>query len=177
MVASTDMNIRARSQDELGISQPTDSAIQRLSGNDHSSDTAKNRYHRSNTMEKLPHISTVSTLSAPDRSDILDRLFEPCVPLHTLSLELLHTNTFQDYDEMVASIGAQLSALAESTSTSDTKWLESILAAHPRLGDKADSAQSSGEQAHLNVKEGDDGPSLSELNALYDHKFPGLRYV
>ena len=128
-------------------------------------------------MESLPPISTVPTLRAQERASILDRLFEPCVPLHTLSLPLLHDKTFQDYDEMIASIAIQLTDLAESSSTSDTKWLDSILAAHPRLGDKVDSAQSSVEQAHLNVEGDDEEMSLSELNALYEKTFPGLRYV
>ena len=129
------------------------------------------------SMENLPPISTVPSLTAQERAGILDRLFEPCVPLHTLSLELLHDRTFRDYDEMITSIGLQLTDLAESSSTTDTKWLESILAAHPRLGDKVDSAQSSVEQAHLNFGGGDDEMSLSELNALYEKAFPGLRYV
>jgi hypothetical protein len=129
-------------------------------------------------MEKqLPPISTLPQLTAPERAAILDRLFEPCVPLHTLSLELLHNSTFRDYDEMITSIGIQLTDLAESESTTDTKWLESILAAHPRLGEKVDSAQSSVEQAHLQADTGDDGMSLSQLNALYERTFPGLRYV
>ena len=128
-------------------------------------------------MEKLPSISAIPSLRTHQRAALLDRLFEPCVPLHTLSVELLHDNTFQSYDEMIASIGVQLTGLADSSSTSDSKWLDSILAAHPRLGDTADGAQSSHEQAHLHVETSDDGMSLSELNTLYEKTFPGLRYV
>lgn len=128
-------------------------------------------------MEQLPSITTVSSLPAHERAAILDRLFEPSVPLHTLSLQLLGDKIFQAYDEMIASIGVQLTDLAESTSTSDTKWLDSILAAHPRLGDSVDSVQSSIEQAHLNVESSSDEMSLSELNTLYEKTFPGLRYV
>lgn len=128
-------------------------------------------------MDTLPSISTVPSLTADERAAILDRLFEPCVPLHTLSVELLGDKNFQNYDELINSIGVQLTDLAESTSTSDSKWLDSILAAHPRLGDTAESVQSSIEQSHLHAESGDDGMSLSELNALYEKKFPGLRYV
>ena len=128
-------------------------------------------------MENLPSISSVPSLTTHQRAALLDRLFEPCVPLHTLSVELLHDNLFQNYDELITSVGVQLTDLAESSSTSDSKWLDSILAAHPRLGDTADSVQSSHEQAHLHVETGDDGMSLSELNALYEKTFPGLRYV
>ncbi|KAK4965667.1 hypothetical protein LTR28_003360, partial [Elasticomyces elasticus] len=99
---------------------------------------------------KLPPISSLPTLPTTDRALILDALFEPSQPLHTLSVELLHTQTFQSYDDLVATIGNQLSDLAESPSTSDTKWLESILGAHPRLGvEKVESAQSASEQAQL----------------------------
>ena len=129
-------------------------------------------------MEKLPPISAVSTLKAEERAAVLDHLFEPCVPLHTLSLQLLHDKTFEDYDELIASIGVQLTSLAESVSTSDTHWLESILAAHPRLGDNVESVQSSVEQSHLRTSEDNEAElSLTELNALYERTFPGLRYV
>lgn len=128
-------------------------------------------------MDKLPSISAIPSLTTHQRAALLDRLFEPCVPLHTLSVQLLHDNTFHNYDELITSVGVQLTDLVESSSTSDSEWLDSILAAHPRLGDTADSAQSSHEQAHLHGETGDDGMSLSELNALYEKTFPGLRYV
>ena len=128
-------------------------------------------------MEPLPKISKLPSLTAYERAAILDRLFEPCVPLHTLSLELLLKKTFNSYDDLISSVGVQLTDLAESTSSSDSEWLDSILAAHPRLGDNAESVQSSIEQAHLHSQELDGGLSLSELNALYEKTFPGLRYV
>ena len=129
-------------------------------------------------MGKLPPISTVPGLPAEERAAILDHLFEPCVPLHTLSLDLMHGKTFSDYDELITTIGVQLTDLAESTSTSDTQWLHDILAAHPRLGDaKVDSAQSSAEQAHLKGQSSEGDTDLAELNMLYEKTFPGLRYV
>ena len=79
---------------------------------------------------------------------------------------------------MIASIGVQLTDLADSSSTSDSKWLESILGAHPRLGEKKiDSTQSKAEQAQLALDDGTGQDKLSELNALYERTFPGLRYV
>ena len=72
----------------------------------------------------------------------------------------------------------QLSDLAESSSTSDTQWLEKILGAHPRLGEKKiDSAQSQTEQAQLASGHETGQDKLSEMNALYEQTFPGLRYV
>ena len=100
------------------------------------------------------------------------------MPLHTLSIDLLREKTFSSYDDLVASVGLQLTHLAESSSTSDSKWLESILGAHPRLGEKKiDSTQSKAEQAQLALDTGSSQDRLSELNTLYEQTFPGLRYV
>ena len=130
------------------------------------------------TSYKLPLISSVPTITAAERAEILDRLFEPSTPLHTLSVGLLHDQTFPSYDDLIAVIGMQLTDLAESSSTSDIQWVNSILGAHPRLGEsQIDSTQSQGEQAHLKPGENNDQETLTELNALYEHTFPGLRYV
>ena len=129
-------------------------------------------------MNKLPPISAVPGLQANERAAILDRLFEPCVPLHTLSVGLMHDQKFDHYDDLIASIALQLTALAESNPASDTQWLHDILAAHPRLGEKkVNSSQSSAEQAHLRKEGGEVDSNLAELNRLYEKAFPGLRYV
>lgn len=126
----------------------------------------------------LPPISTVPTLSTTSRAALLDLLFEPSVPLHTLSVSLLQEHTFTSYDDLITSVGAQLSTLAESSSSSDLRWLESILGAHPRLGaKKVDSAQSAAEQAQLNTGGEDEARELAALNQRYEDTFPGLRYV
>ena len=124
-------------------------------------------------------IETVPSLPASARSKILDQLFEPSTQLHTLSLELLRNSTFSTYDEMIASIGVQLTDLAESASTSDVEWLDSIVCTtHPRLGQKkVDSEQSRTEQAQLNVGCAEELQYLAELNEEYERVFPGLRYV
>ncbi len=127
---------------------------------------------------QLPAIETVPNLSAPERAQILDHLFEPSIPLHTLSLDLLHEKPFPSYNDMIASIGVQLTELSESTSTSDTEWLEKILGAHPRLGEKTvDSAQSRQEQAQLNAGGTLEESELKRLNEEYEKTFPPLRYV
>ena len=127
---------------------------------------------------KLPPVETIPTLSTTDLTAILDHLFEPCVPLHTLSLELLRHNPLSSYDDCITSIGVQLTDLAESPSASDTKWLESILGAHPRLGEKkVESTQSQAEQAQLAATHGQDQNILAEANATYERTFPGLKYV
>ena len=126
----------------------------------------------------LPRITALPSLPTEQLATILDHLFEPSVPLHTLSIDLLRDQAFSSYDDLIASIGLQLTHLADSSSTSDSQWLESILAAHPRLGEKKiDSTQSKAEQAQLAVDAGDGQDKLSELNALYERTFPGLRYV
>ncbi|KAL8935312.1 MAG: hypothetical protein Q9211_004762 [Gyalolechia sp. 1 TL-2023] len=128
--------------------------------------------------DRLPAVNTIPHLSTHERAAILDRLFEPCVPLHTLSISLLIEKPFRSYDDLISSVGLQLTALAESSSTSDQEWLESILAAHPRLGQsKIESVQSKAEQAQLNTENDSPDQRLSQLNDLYEQTFPGLRYV
>lgn len=128
-------------------------------------------------INKLPSISAISELSAVERAAVLDALFEPCVPLHTLSIELLRSKAFTNYDDLVAAIGVQLTELLESSSSSDTVWLDDILRSHPRLGaKKVESAQSQAEQSQLQG-EGQEATQLRELNEDYEKKFSGLRYV
>ncbi|KAK0105542.1 hypothetical protein ONS95_004099 [Cadophora gregata] len=127
---------------------------------------------------KLPAISLLPSLPTLERIKVLDTLFEPCDALHTLSLSLLQTQKFESYDDLIASVGVQLTDLAESPSTSDTDWLDKILGSHPRLGaKKVDSAQSQAEQAQLNTGGEDEGRKLKDLNEEYEKAFPGLIYV
>lgn len=126
----------------------------------------------------LPPVASIPTLSTIERANVLDALFERCTALHTLSLDLLHTTTFESYNDLIASIGVQLADLGDSASTSDTEWLDAILGAHPRLGDKkVDSSQSRGEQAQLNTGGEEQAEKLRALNREYEASFPGLRYV
>ena len=127
---------------------------------------------------QLPPIAGVPALSTLERAGILDALFEPCTALHTLSLDLLYTKSFPSYNDLIASVGVQLTDLSETPSTSDTEWLDKILGAHPRLGaKKVDSAQSQAEQAQLNTGGEEEATKLRELNEKYEKTFPGLRYV
>ncbi|KAH8599880.1 Oxo-4-hydroxy-4-carboxy-5-ureidoimidazoline decarboxylase [Bisporella sp. PMI_857] len=127
---------------------------------------------------QLPSISSVPALSTVDRAAILDTLFEPSAALHTLSVELLQTDSFGSYNDLIKAVGNQLTKLLESASTSDTEWLDTILGAHPRLGaKKVESAQSQAEQAQLNTGGEDEAAELRRLNEEYETKFPGLIYV
>lgn len=129
------------------------------------------------TITKLPLIDSVPSISTEQRVEILDLLFEPSVSLHNLALPILTSQTFSSYPDLIAGVGVRVSSLADSSSTSDTSWLLDILGSHPRLGaKKVDSAQSAAEQAQLkgSAKEAE---RLSQLNARYEAKFPGLRYV
>jgi hypothetical protein len=126
----------------------------------------------------LPPITVVPALIITERAAILDALFEPCTALHALSLEHLQTKTFTSYNDLIAFVGKQLTDLSQSTLASDVDWLDKILAAHPRLGEKkVDSAQSAAEQAQLNTGGQEEAEQLSALNQEYEAAFPGLRYV
>jgi 2-oxo-4-hydroxy-4-carboxy--5-ureidoimidazoline (OHCU) decarboxylase len=141
----------------------------------------------------LPSISTLPSLSASSRAAVLDLLFEPCTQLHTLSVSTLHEKSFASYDELAAAVGAQLIELFESRLKSDQDWLDAILNAHPRLGEKkVESELSRLEQAAMNRGGPGSGeasdPSAAEaaeaeaeelrrLNTQYEATFEGLRYV
>lgn len=58
------------------------------------------------------------------------------------------------------------------------KLLETVLAAHPRLGEKrVESERSRAEQAQLQGGGDTEGEVLARWNRLYEERFPGLRYV
>ncbi|KAI9799859.1 MAG: hypothetical protein M1833_003781 [Piccolia ochrophora] len=123
---------------------------------------------------QLPPIISVPSLSTEDRAKILDQLFEPCTPLHTLSVALLHDYGFESYEDMIAKIAMQLTDLANSPSSSDTEWLHSILGAHPRLGaKKIEGKQSQQEQAQLHKGADGETAELTSLNEDYEKAFPG----
>jgi hypothetical protein len=126
----------------------------------------------------LPPIASVPDLTTIERAVVLDTLFEPCIALHTLTIDLLHTTTFESYDDLITAVGRQMKDLSESNLISDTEWLDKILAAHPRLGEKkVDSEQSRGEQAQLNTGVEEEAEQLRRLNIRYECAFPGLIYV
>ena len=130
------------------------------------------------SIQPLPLVRNVPSLSTLERAQILDALFEPSTQLHTLSLELLRTQQFPSYADLIASIGVQLTELAESPSTSDTEWVDAILVSHPRLGEKTvESKQSQSEQAHLKTVSEEESQKLAALNLEYEETFPSLRYV
>lgn len=131
-------------------------------------------------MATLPAIDTVPSLPTESRAKILDLLFEPCTQLHTLSVSLLQESRFETYSALIAAVGGQLRALFKSISTSDTEWLDAILSAHPRLGEKKVgnlSEASRAEQAKLQGGAAEEGAKLKALNEEYERTFPGLRYV
>lgn len=129
-------------------------------------------------MVSLPSVSSLQSLDAEERAQVLDSLFEPCTQLHTLSVSLLREKEFTSYNDLIDAVGQQLRDLHQSNLESDHKWLEAILSAHPRLGEKkVESEQSRKEQAQLNQGGTEEAEKLAALNRNYEDKFPGLRYV
>ena len=130
------------------------------------------------TSLSLPEVQSLSACSTEERARVLDLLFEPSTQLHTLSVELLGKEIFKSYQDLIASIGVQLTDLEQSVSTSDKEWLDSILGSHPRLGEKhVDSTQSQAEQAQLKSGNVEEQHQLAQLNAEYEKTFSGLKYV
>jgi 2-oxo-4-hydroxy-4-carboxy--5-ureidoimidazoline (OHCU) decarboxylase len=134
-------------------------------------------------MTSLPPIATVPSLDTFPRATILNTLFEPCTQLRTLSVSTLSDTLFPTYDALVAAVGSQLTDLFRSDLESDQKWLDAILSAHPRLGEKkVESELSRKEQAAMAAASGGgDSEEVKErlraLNEQYETMFPGLRYV
>lgn len=123
----------------------------------------------------LPPPTSLPTQSTETLAGILDTLFERSTQLHTLCIDDVRKTPFSDYDSLITHVGLQLSQLHSSRLESDRIWLDAILSAHPRLGEKKPLSASSGrEQAGLQ----DGGvEELTELNREYERCFPGLRYV
>ena len=138
----------------------------------------------------LPGIRDLPTLPTETREAVLDLLFEPSPALHNLILPLT-SEGFNSWDELISTVENELLKLSVSTKEGDQKVLEDVLSSHPRLGEKkVESALSRMEQAAMakasqseGASEGDEvqkqqeAEQLRALNAEYEERFPGLRYV
>lgn len=128
-------------------------------------------------MTSLPPITLLPHSPNTTLTHILDLLFQPSPPLHTLSLPVLRTATFPSYSVLISAVNAQLVALATSDMPEDVATLSEILCAHPRLGEKkVDSEQSRRQQAQLQGGE-EEVRLFKEVNDEYERVFPGMRYV
>lgn len=129
-------------------------------------------------MTSLPPISSLPHSTDSQLANVLDVLFEPSPPLHSLTLPVLRSTTFPSYGTLIVAVNAQLSALAGSDKPQHVATLSEILCSHPRLGEKkVDSEQSRKEQAQLQSGGDEEKEKLASLNKEYEDKFPGLRYV
>ena len=75
-----------------------------------------------------------------------------------------------------------MTALSAANSTTDRNVLFGILGSHPRLGRALATPEhlselSKSEQAQLNTGAEEQAKTLLVLNAEYEAKFPGLRFV
>ncbi|AEO69736.1 uncharacterized protein THITE_2080925 [Thermothielavioides terrestris NRRL 8126] len=149
----------------------------------------------------LPPISALPTLPTAAQTAALDLLFEPSPALHALALPTLRAAAFASYPDLIAAAGDddgdQLKNSAQAKAKKAKADLYAILGSHPRLGERShggktkteDAAAGAGttmsalsreEQRHL--RDGADGEGaaaaeLARLNAAYEARFPGLRYV
>ncbi|KAI1259104.1 OHCU decarboxylase-domain-containing protein [Xylariaceae sp. FL1019] len=151
----------------------------------------------------LPPISSLPNADEETIKSALDTLFEPSPGIHAIALPVIQQKTrilanpglspdlppptsqttvpddlpFTSYQSLIKHIGTLMYQLTTFPSASSTERLHSILGSHPRLGaKKVDSAQSRAEQAQLKGSS-DEAERLAKLNAEYEERFPGLRYV
>ncbi|KAJ5098500.1 hypothetical protein N7532_005501 [Penicillium argentinense] len=128
----------------------------------------------------LPALAILPTLPQDARLRVLDTLFEPSPELHQLMLPVLAT-PFPSYPALIDAVGSRMSALA-TPGSSDRNVLFGILGSHPRLGRPAANPEhlselSKKEQAQLQVGAEEQAEKLRALNAEYEARFPGLRFV
>ncbi|KAJ5279473.1 hypothetical protein N7478_004845 [Penicillium angulare] len=114
----------------------------------------------------LPALSTIPSLPQEAQLRVLDTLFEPSP----------RTAPIDD------SLGGRMSALSAVNSPTDKNVLFGILGSHPRLGRAPANPEhlselSKKEQEQLNTGAEEQAEKLLELNAEYESRFPGLRFV
>ncbi|PGH19428.1 hypothetical protein AJ80_03928 [Polytolypa hystricis UAMH7299] len=141
----------------------------------------------------LSTTTTTTTTTTPSQQEPNQQQSQPAIP-------------FSSYTSFITAVRARLSALSPQNSSIDKRILYNILGAHPRLGEKQAanlSAASRAEQENLRKGEeqrsssgaGGEGGNgdgdvemqkkaavdelteLRRLNAVYEERFPGLRYV
>jgi 2-oxo-4-hydroxy-4-carboxy--5-ureidoimidazoline (OHCU) decarboxylase len=133
-------------------------------------------------MAELPALSSLPSQSQETQLRVLDTLFEPSPELHQLMLPLLANQTFNSYASLIDAVGGRISALSTPNSPADRKLLFGILGSHPRLGRAPANPEhlselSKKEQAQLNTGAEEQAQKLLAMNAEYEEKFPGLRFV
>lgn len=131
-------------------------------------------------MADLPLLSTLPALPQEAQLRVLDTLFEPSPELHRLMLPVL-AQTFASYTSLIDAVAGRMSTLSAADSP-DRNVLFDILGSHPRLGRAPANPEhlselSQKEQAQLNTGAEEQAEQLRALNAEYERKFPGLRFV
>lgn len=134
------------------------------------------------TMSDLPSLSSLPQQPQETQLRVLDTLFEPSPELHQLMIPVLAGQSFSSYASLIDAVGGRMSALSAVNSPTDRNVLFGILGSHPRLGHAPANPEhlselSKKEQAQLNEGAEEQAEKLRELNAEYEAKFPGLRFV
>ncbi|KAJ5218806.1 uncharacterized protein N7498_000905 [Penicillium cinerascens] len=133
-------------------------------------------------MSDLPSLSSLPHQPQETQLRVLDTLFEPSPELHQLMVPVLAGQSFSSYASLIDAVGGRMSALSAVNSPTDRNVLFGILGSHPRLGRAPANPEhlselSKKEQAQLNEGAEEQAEKLRELNAEYEAKFPGLRFV
>lgn len=134
-------------------------------------------------MSDLPALSSLPSLPQEQQFQVLDTLFEPSPELHELMAPVLANQPFSSYTELIDAVGGRMSALSAPNSPKDRDVLFGILGSHPRLGRAPVpvsghmSELSKKEQEQLNTGAEEQAERLRAMNAEYEERFPGLRFV
>lgn len=132
--------------------------------------------------ESLPPFRTLQTWDYADQCTVFTHLFEHCSTLNEILSKILidKTNNCSEYEQWIEVVRTTLLDIVQND-PQDPR-LASIIAAHPRLGEKKTnlSIHSLKEQKSLSSGGGDSPEVLEQLRTLneeYEAAFPGLRYV
>ncbi|KAJ5638766.1 hypothetical protein N7528_001156 [Penicillium herquei] len=130
----------------------------------------------------LPPPSTIPSLPQEAQLRVLDTLFESSPEIHKLMIPVLANQKFESYSSLIEAVGGRMSALSIDNSPIDRDVLFGILGSHPRLGRAPANPEhlselSRKEQEQLNTGAEEQAEKLRGLNAEYETRFPGLRFV
>ncbi|CAK9437830.1 uncharacterized protein LODBEIA_P22080 [Lodderomyces beijingensis] len=140
-------------------------------------------------MYRLPPIEEFQAQTPEQQKQTFDNLFEPCSSLSWFiqTYVLNRPRTFTTYGDFIELVRSELLDFLEMqefaksrTNREVSPLVAEIIAAHPRLGvpkTTSLSEHSSAEQKNLGGGSDEMRQRLVELNAQYEARFPGLRYV
>lgn len=128
-------------------------------------------------MDTLPSLQHVLSSSADPTSPLakaLVVLFEPSTTLFTHLVPQLAQSIPQTHIETYSNL---IDAALRSISTWDDPLKAEFIAGHPRIGEVKNLSHLSAKEQAAKATPPEVLARLAHLNACYEHRYPGLRYI